>query len=84
MCGRRFGKCTGCGIEFTDKLDEKVKEDEIGDLDVQNKPQTPTATPTPVTPVPVEEKPPQTKDEPTEPIPKEPKKVTKKKVALKF
>ncbi|MDO9538035.1 MAG: hypothetical protein Q7J68_06925 [Thermoplasmata archaeon] len=81
MCGRRFGKCAGCGIEFTEKLDEKAKEDEFGDLEVQTTPQpTPEA---PIATLPAEE-PKEAPVEKVEPKAEEPKKVTKKKVALKF
>ncbi|MCK5024316.1 MAG: hypothetical protein KAR56_01720 [Thermoplasmata archaeon] len=33
LCARRFGKCTGCGTEYTEKMDETASEDIIDDLD---------------------------------------------------
>lgn len=78
MCGRRFGKCPGCGVEFKEKMEEKEgRDDDIGELN-PSRAETPNAAPpteTP-TPSPVEEKPAET--------PAEPPKVAKKKVALKF
>jgi hypothetical protein len=79
MCGRRFGKCAGCGIEFTEKMDEKAKDDEIGELSAIS---SIKSDPSPLVPVPAdihtvqEEK----NDEPKGDVPK----TAKKKVALKF
>jgi len=90
LCARRFGKCTGCGTEYTEKMDEKASEGIIDDLD------TPAPKPVEKTPEekPPEKKPPEEKP-PTPPAqpPAQPEsadkkeeapKVAKKKVALKF
>jgi hypothetical protein len=80
MCGRRFGKCAGCGIEFIEKMDEKIaRDDEIEELTTSSVP--PKPEPTPLTPIPAETTSAEDKkDEPKA----EPPKVAKKKVALKF
>ena len=86
LCARRFGKCTGCGTEYTEKMDETASEDIIDDLD----------KPTAVKPVPVDEDGDTIKDKPEEKPPTPPvqppaeekkdeaPRVAKKKVALKF
>ncbi|MCK5024865.1 MAG: hypothetical protein KAR56_04535, partial [Thermoplasmata archaeon] len=87
LCARRFGKCTGCGTEYTEKMDETASEDIIDDLD----------KPTAMKPMPVDEDGEVVKDKPEEKPPTkppaqppteekkdEPPKVAKKKVALKF
>ena len=88
LCARRFGKCTGCGTEYTEKMDEAASKGIIDDLD----------KPAPAAPKP-EEKPPEQKppeqppakppeQPPAQPATEEKKeeapKVAKKKVALKF
>jgi len=84
LCGRRFSKCAGCGVEFTEKMDEKVQEDDFAELEVEKvQPQ-----PTPVTPTvepPGAQEPPKS-DTPQPPASgaEEPRKPVKKKVALKF
>ncbi|MBU4031789.1 MAG: hypothetical protein KKD98_03205, partial [Candidatus Thermoplasmatota archaeon] len=77
-------KCAGCGVEFTEKMDEKVQEDDFAELEVEKvQPQ-----PTPVTPTvepPGAQEPPKS-DTPQPPASgaEEPRKPVKKKVALKF
>jgi hypothetical protein len=81
MCGRRFGKCAGCGIEFTEKMDEKVQEEDFAELDVGKTQTSPPAVSEPVKPA---ESPKTEEPEKSAPVPEEPKKAVKKKVALKF
>lgn len=90
MCGKRFGKCAGCGLEFKEKEGE-AKEDDIGDLGsapATPKPaptaQAPAQAPPAPQPAPVQAPQPQPQQDKQEPGPEEPKKVAKKKVALKF
>ncbi len=85
LCARRFGKCTGCGTEYTEKMDETASKDIIDDLD---KPAPAAPKPEEKTP---EEKPPEQPPAkpPAQPATEEKKdketpKVAKKKVALKF
>ncbi len=98
LCARRFGKCTGCGTEYTEKMDKTASEGIIDDLDKPVAPATPKPEEKPPVEKAKEEKPPEEKpptppvQPPTPPVtdaepPKddeEPKKTVKKKVALKF
>lgn len=80
MCGRRFGKCAGCGIEFTEKMDEKAKDDDIGELSTVTQPKIES---TPLVPVPADIHTVQEQNN-DEAVIEQPVKTTKKKVALKF
>ena len=81
LCGRRFGKCAGCGVEFTEKMDEKVQQEDFAELEVSKVQPQPVA---PQTQPAFVEKPVVNETKPDDPVPEEPKKPVKKKVALKF
>ncbi len=91
MCGRRFGKCPDCGTEFKETLEDKAKDDDIGDLDgTKQPPATSPVTPPSAPPAQPPESPP--KQPPLTPEPvgetkkeeEQPVKTAKKKVALRF
>ncbi len=79
MCGRRFGKCPTCSTDFTEKMDERTRDDDIGELDgAKQPPASPPESPPAQPPAQPAEQP--KKGEGTE----QPVKTAKKKVALRF